>query len=282
MRLSAVRRKVFIEEQRVPEALEWDDADAVSLHVLAVGQDGEPLGTGRLLPDGHIGRMAVIAPWRGRSAYSVAGARSTAGECSTPRLPEAIVEPMLAWSIKYVRVFAPDILAAREEWERLHHRAQRIRDHDAKLPLAERWRRSAKRFDAFLDSRARAGRGVPIWSIAPAGFNIRRFSQSIVINRAQIELMAVCRMSSGRLRRLQQALAENGAERGGLDTAISIDPDTGKPWRSRFDIRAIETEERMLQAAIYVVCAYLTGMRDSAPRMAGSHLFLAASMTQRR
>ncbi len=31
-----------------------------------MGQDGEPLGTGRLLPDGHIGRMAVIAPWRGR------------------------------------------------------------------------------------------------------------------------------------------------------------------------------------------------------------------------
>ncbi|MCC6787173.1 MAG: integrase [Hyphomonadaceae bacterium] len=204
-----------------------------------------------------------VSPWRGRSAYSVAGARSTPGECSTPRLPEAIVEPLLAWSIKYVRVFAPDILAARQEWEQLHHRAQRIRDHDAKLPLVERWQRSAKRFDAFVDVRARSGRGVPIWSIAPAGFNIRRFSQAVVINRAQIELMAVCRMSSGRLRRLQQALAENGAERGGLDTAISIDPDTGKPWRSRFDIRAIETEERMLQAAIYVVCAYLTGMRDS-------------------
>lgn len=66
VRLSAVRRQVFIEEQRVPEALEWDDADAVSLHVLAVSEDGEPIGTGRLLPDGHIGRMAVIAPWRGR------------------------------------------------------------------------------------------------------------------------------------------------------------------------------------------------------------------------
>jgi len=203
------------------------------------------------------------APWRGRSAYNVAGARSTPGECSTPRLPEAIIEPMLAWSIKYVQVFAPNILAAREEWERLHDRAQRIRDREAELPIAERWRRSAKRFDAFLDVRTRSGRGVPIWSVAPAGFNIRRFSQSTVINRGQIELMAVCRMSSGRMHRLRQALAESGAEPGGLDTAISVDPDTGNPWRSRFDIRAIETEERMLQAAIYVVCAYLTGMRDS-------------------
>jgi predicted GNAT family N-acyltransferase len=33
---------------------------------LASGPDNEPLGTGRLLPDGHIGRMAVLAAWRGK------------------------------------------------------------------------------------------------------------------------------------------------------------------------------------------------------------------------
>ena len=27
---------------------------------------GAPIGCGRLLPDGHVGRMAVRAPWRGR------------------------------------------------------------------------------------------------------------------------------------------------------------------------------------------------------------------------
>ncbi|WP_342032995.1 hypothetical protein [Agrobacterium pusense] len=48
-----------------------------------------------------------------------------------------------------------------------------------------------------------------------------------------------------------------------MDTLLSLDPDTGQPWRPRFDVVALEREERMLQAACYVVCAYLTGMRDS-------------------
>lgn len=63
-RLSAVRRTVFIEEQRVPEDLEWDAEDARSVHALAESPGGWPVGTARLLPDGHIGRMAVLPPWR--------------------------------------------------------------------------------------------------------------------------------------------------------------------------------------------------------------------------
>ncbi len=64
--LARVRRAVFIVEQGVPESLEWDDADTVSIHALASAADGEPVATGRLLPDGHIGRMAVLPAWRGR------------------------------------------------------------------------------------------------------------------------------------------------------------------------------------------------------------------------
>lgn len=65
-RLSQIRRKVFIEEQGVPEELEWDDDDAGAIHLLAVDADGTPIGCARLLPDGHIGRMAVLQAWRGR------------------------------------------------------------------------------------------------------------------------------------------------------------------------------------------------------------------------
>jgi predicted GNAT family N-acyltransferase len=64
--LAAVRREVFIVEQSVPEALEWDADDAVSLHALALSTSGEAIGTARLLPDGHIGRMAVLSAWRGQ------------------------------------------------------------------------------------------------------------------------------------------------------------------------------------------------------------------------
>ncbi|MCW5627127.1 MAG: GNAT family N-acetyltransferase [Burkholderiales bacterium] len=64
--LAGIRRRVFIEEQSVPEALEWDRFDAVSTHALARSADGDPIGTARLLPDGHVGRLAVLAPWRHR------------------------------------------------------------------------------------------------------------------------------------------------------------------------------------------------------------------------
>ena len=61
-----VREQVFINEQKVPVALEWDANDAVSRHVVAYDTTGVAVGTGRLLPDGHIGRMAVLPEWRGK------------------------------------------------------------------------------------------------------------------------------------------------------------------------------------------------------------------------
>src|SRR5690242_19783672 len=63
--LRAVREKVFVEEQKVPVALELDEFDALSAHVLAEADDDTAIGTGRLLPGGHIGRMAVLPAWRG-------------------------------------------------------------------------------------------------------------------------------------------------------------------------------------------------------------------------
>jgi predicted GNAT family N-acyltransferase len=65
-KLRHVRRTVFIDEQRVPEELEWDDDDPVSEHALAEDSAGNAIATGRLLADGHLGRIAVVAPWRGR------------------------------------------------------------------------------------------------------------------------------------------------------------------------------------------------------------------------
>ena|SRR5437016_1017290 len=60
-----IRVAVFVEEQGVPPELEMDEHDDRCMHALAfVGK--EAVGTGRLLRDGHIGRMAVLKPWRGR------------------------------------------------------------------------------------------------------------------------------------------------------------------------------------------------------------------------
>jgi len=60
-----VRDEVFIHEQKISVEDEWDDMDAVCVHAIVYGPDDEVLGTGRLLPDGHIGRMAVRKAARG-------------------------------------------------------------------------------------------------------------------------------------------------------------------------------------------------------------------------
>jgi len=65
-RLAAIRRTVFIDEQGVPEAMEWDEFDEAAVHFLAIAEDGAAIGCARLLPDGHLGRMAVLPAWRGR------------------------------------------------------------------------------------------------------------------------------------------------------------------------------------------------------------------------
>ena len=63
--IKAVREAVFIVEQRVTPELEWDGCDPVCSHVLAQSSGGETIGTARMLPDGQIGRMAVLQQWRG-------------------------------------------------------------------------------------------------------------------------------------------------------------------------------------------------------------------------
>ncbi|MGB8651492.1 MAG: GNAT family N-acyltransferase, partial [Mycobacteriales bacterium] len=61
----ALRHEVFVVGQGVPGELERDDLDAVCDHAVA-RVDGVVVGTGRLLPDGTIGRMAVAAAARGQ------------------------------------------------------------------------------------------------------------------------------------------------------------------------------------------------------------------------
>ncbi|MCE8032502.1 MAG: GNAT family N-acetyltransferase [Halomonas sp.] len=59
-----IRRVVFIEEQRVPLEEEWDGRDDECRHFLAL-RGNSALGTARLLPDGHVGRVAVLREARG-------------------------------------------------------------------------------------------------------------------------------------------------------------------------------------------------------------------------
>lgn len=62
--LLRIRESVFIGEQSVPPELEWDAEDEQAVHFLAFEGD-YAVGTARLLPDGHIGRVCVLKDWRG-------------------------------------------------------------------------------------------------------------------------------------------------------------------------------------------------------------------------
>jgi YbgC/YbaW family acyl-CoA thioester hydrolase len=66
---AAIRTAVFVEEQRIPRELEWDDDDATALHAVAYNRLGQAVGTGRLLGSrqgvAKIGRMAVHRVLRG-------------------------------------------------------------------------------------------------------------------------------------------------------------------------------------------------------------------------
>jgi len=61
-----VRDTVFGDEQKVRRNLDWDGMDAKCIHVIATDNRRNPIGTGRMQPDGRIGRLAVLKSWRNR------------------------------------------------------------------------------------------------------------------------------------------------------------------------------------------------------------------------
>src|SRR5574337_273930 len=224
----------------------------------------------------HLPPAALpLEPWPGRTPSQVAGYRYTAEENRTPRIPEAVIAPLLHWSLKYVNLFSRDIFAAREELLKLEERQRGLTASDAVLPLDQRRARRRARLMEFFDDRRRLGRGVPIWTTAHNGA-IRRDPVTGAVTPSvnwlllhqyagvdtQADPKTHLQLTTGAPDLVAAAIDAIGIETGGMDTPIAVDPDLGRPWRPRFDARTVVNEERMLQAACYVVCAYLTGMRD--------------------
>lgn len=66
--LRSIREAVFIHEQGIPDTLEWDGLDENARHALALSLQGNAIGCGRILPNGHIGHIAVLPQWRRQKA----------------------------------------------------------------------------------------------------------------------------------------------------------------------------------------------------------------------
>ncbi|WP_095204694.1 integrase [Mesorhizobium carmichaelinearum] len=222
------------------------------------------------LPSGGLS----FQPWAGRPPARVAGYRQVR-ENRTPRIPEAIISPLLAWSIRYVTEFSADIFAAREEMDRLEAHCAALIEQDSVLDRQDRRRQQRNRLEDYFGRLRREGRGVPIWGTAHNGIFLRHPATgdlSPPVNShllhlhigidARAEKRMHVQLASGAPDLIDAALRELGVEAGGMDTPIAILPETGKPWRPRFDAKTLAAEERMLQSAAYILCAYLTGMRD--------------------
>jgi len=213
-------------------------------------------------------------PWSGRAPARVAAYRHVR-ENRTPRMPEEVIAPLLAWSIRYVTEFAPDILAARDELDRLETHCAKLVQSDQALDRKQRRARQRRRLMDYFERRRREERGVPIWGTAHNGATMRLpdtgdvsppVNSHLLHLHIGIDARAESRMhiqlASGAPDLIDAAIRQLGVETGGMDTCISLLPETGLPWRPRFDAKTLAQEERMLQSAAYILCAYLTGMRD--------------------
>jgi predicted GNAT family N-acyltransferase len=65
-----IRDTVFGVEQGVVRELDWDGNDPLCIHVVAFDNAENPIGTGRVQPDGKIGRLAALKNWRQRGIGS--------------------------------------------------------------------------------------------------------------------------------------------------------------------------------------------------------------------
>lgn len=68
--LKAIRHEVFVAEQGVPLEEEVDELDPKAMHWIAYGPRNVAMATARMLPNGQIGRMAVLKPYRQRGVGS--------------------------------------------------------------------------------------------------------------------------------------------------------------------------------------------------------------------
>jgi len=89
-----IRMRVFVEEQQVPVELDFDGLDPDCIHWLAYDADNRPVGTGRLLPDGHFGRMAVLKPNR-KCGIGDAIMRAVIETAAVGQLPELFLHAQL-------------------------------------------------------------------------------------------------------------------------------------------------------------------------------------------
>lgn len=188
-----------------------------------------------------------IAPWGRKPLAQVVGATKGNRENKTERIPEPIMGPLLRWALTYIDRFSEDIIsAAQENW---------TLDHTAPEDLP--WGQARDRLLALIDEYRRSGRPLPA--------RPDRAGQAPGPNRDLLVKLGKLPRYIGQYyaTEIEDAARELGVAPGGLSTSPATIPEAGKPWREPFDTEEVGAEADLLVTACYIVCAYLSGMRDS-------------------
>ncbi|MFK4299415.1 integrase [Arthrobacter sp. GAS37] len=187
-------------------------------------------------------------PWHGKPIARLAGVSSN-NENKTPRIPETISEPLLAWAMFYVETASVDILACKTEVESLR------RQHTGVFSFKEDRIGLLK----WASRRINMGRGLP---------KLSKFTLTPATDLEQPDLPFIRRLAglparsrAGASKRLAAALSSFPLEDGGLETQVSLDPTTMKPWRTPLHELDVPLEVKALRTACLILLFALTGMR---------------------
>ncbi|MDI9847630.1 hypothetical protein QM467_06090 [Rhodoblastus sp. 17X3] len=184
-------------------------------------------------------------PWGGIPPHKVVGGKKNS-ENKTPRIPEETMGPLLRWALLYVERFSNDIIdASRVYGDQVGGTiltAKRTSLNEYRLKL-----------ESWLEDCRRSGKRLPGHAGDHPELNILRIAKlSGLPNQAAYKLRL----------RLEAAIPTLGIDNGRIPVAVSVLPETGKPWRGDFTEWDVLSECKALITACYIVCAYLSGMRD--------------------
>jgi integrase len=198
-----------------------------------------------VLPEGRLSLDPLEADGWGGSTL-----RRTRSENSTPRIPEAVMGPLLTWSLRFIDDFAPDILAAHD------HQRRRLAEADH-APLTRP--QISARLEAVLEEYLHAGRPLP-------GRDGKVNYAFLLYEAGATRLPAV--RTPAYVRAIDAVAAITGISTvTGMNIPITACLD-GEPWvagigASQRDPNGAAALTLRLQSACYIVIAYLSGMRDS-------------------
>jgi hypothetical protein len=167
-------------------------------------------------------------------------------ENATDRIPEEVLGPLIAWAIRFVDEFAPDIFAAND---------QRVLMYEAGFPSGA-WGSVAPRLRAYITDLERRSRQLPG---REGRANVKFIARSIGCSRRGLDPYV-------------EMIAEASQALGVAGFSAFLDPVSGRfngrewaPWivSDHTHPFGLARLMRHLQAACYILVAFLSGMRDS-------------------